>query len=287
MSSNKILLTTGILLTGLLSCMASIKAGTEGETAGNWTMDLDAAKKTAAEKNIPILFNFSGSDWCSNCQVMDSKVFSTPEWAEFAKENLVQVLIDFPQDKSLVPEKYVNRNKVLSEDYLVQGFPTFLIFESDGETELGRIRGAEYTSVNSFIGKVNTFLKKSNAAQQKFIAALSPENRAKFEELKVKVDKSNAIIEKEQNKISVAEEIINTEADTLDAAEKALKAFKISLLSEEDQKKYAEFKTAFEAKEKEFTAWMETQPEHTPENEKIFHKMQAELMKLDQEVNSF
>ena len=36
----------------------------EGAEPGVWTMDFEAAKKLAKEKKLPILLNFTGSDWC-------------------------------------------------------------------------------------------------------------------------------------------------------------------------------------------------------------------------------
>ena len=80
---------------------------TEGAKVGEWTMDFDAAKTLAKEKNLPILMNFTGSDWCGWCKVMDRSVFSKPKWDAYAKKNLVLVFIDFPQNKALVPMHFV------------------------------------------------------------------------------------------------------------------------------------------------------------------------------------
>jgi len=45
---------------------------TEGAKVGRWTMDLDAAKKLATDKQLPILLNFTGSDWCYWCKKTSS-----------------------------------------------------------------------------------------------------------------------------------------------------------------------------------------------------------------------
>ena len=76
---------------------------TSGAELGKWTMDFDAAKTLAAEKEVPILINFTGSDWCGWCKLMDREVFSKAEWQQYAAESLVLVWIDFPRDKALVP----------------------------------------------------------------------------------------------------------------------------------------------------------------------------------------
>ena len=61
------------------------------------------------------MLNFTGSDWCGWCKLMDKEVFAKDEWKTFAAENVVLVTLDFPKDKSIVPEKYVARNKELQE----------------------------------------------------------------------------------------------------------------------------------------------------------------------------
>ena len=42
-----------------------------------WLTDFGAAKKAAAERKVPILANFAGSDWCGWCIRLDEEVFST------------------------------------------------------------------------------------------------------------------------------------------------------------------------------------------------------------------
>ena len=108
----KILNTTlGLVTAGALSLSlgesahASDSVQTEGAKVGHWTMDFDAAKKMAAEKNLPLMLNFTGSDWCGWCKLMDKNVFAEKEWQDYAGENALLVTLDFPKDKSIVPEK--------------------------------------------------------------------------------------------------------------------------------------------------------------------------------------
>ncbi len=103
-----------------------------------WTQDFEAAKKVSAEKNIPMLLDFTGSDWCYWCKLMDSAVFARSEWSDWAEGRLVCVTIDFPQDASKVPEKWRSRNEALARKFGIQGFPTFVILAPGGEKELGR-----------------------------------------------------------------------------------------------------------------------------------------------------
>ena len=117
-------------------------------------MDLDAARKLAADKQLPILLNFTGSDWCHWCKRMEKNVFTQPEWNGYAANHIVMVLIDFPRDKSVVPEKFKEQNNTLKERYEVGGYPTFVLLNPDGQTELGRLKAGRNKTPASFIEEV-------------------------------------------------------------------------------------------------------------------------------------
>jgi len=140
--------------------ITTTKPDTEGAKPGVWTQDFDAAKKAAVEKGLPLFINFTGSDWCGWCILMDDQVFSKPAWEEYAQENLMLVYINFPQDKSLVPEKYVARNEELAKSFGVQGFPTYIILDSDAETALGQLGASRNATPESFIAQVKAITGK-------------------------------------------------------------------------------------------------------------------------------
>ena len=120
-----------------LSAQAADKVELEGAKVGVWTMDYDAAVKLAGEKKLPLMLNFTGSDWCGWCKLMDKGVFAQDEWKKFAAKNVLLVTLDFPKDKNIVPEKYVSRNKELQKQFGVRGFPTYVVLDSDGKSKLG------------------------------------------------------------------------------------------------------------------------------------------------------
>jgi protein disulfide-isomerase len=99
---------------------------------GDWLTDFEAAKKVSAESGKPILINFSGSDWCGWCIKLDNEVFAKPEFASYAKENLVLVHADFPRKKKQ-PKAEAAQNKALAATYGVQGFPTVLLVDATGK----------------------------------------------------------------------------------------------------------------------------------------------------------
>lgn len=107
-----------------------------------WLTDFSAAKREAAEKQRPILVDFSGSDWCGWCIKLENEVFSQPAFANYATNNLVLFLADFPRGKPQ-PDEIVAQNRQLSEAYGVQGFPTVLLVDENGKelARTGYVRG--------------------------------------------------------------------------------------------------------------------------------------------------
>ena len=110
----------------LLLGFASYAVAGEG-----WLTDFEKAKKEAAERKVPILIDFSGSDWCGWCVKLDQEVFSKSEFKEYAADNIVLFLADFPNSKPQSAEVKA-QNKALSEKYGVRGFPTVLLLKADG-----------------------------------------------------------------------------------------------------------------------------------------------------------
>lgn len=91
-------------LVGLISCgdeqngpPASAPAARPA-VAVVWLTDIAAAKQQASEKKLPILANFTGSDWCHWCQKLDEEVFNTAIFASWAASHVILLKIDFPRD---------------------------------------------------------------------------------------------------------------------------------------------------------------------------------------------
>lgn len=99
--------------------------------AESWLTDFEAAQKLAAEKNLPILADFAGSDWCGWCIKLDNEVFSKDAFKEYAKDNVVLFLADFPSRKPQ-PEEVKKQNEALKNKYGIRGFPTVLLLNADG-----------------------------------------------------------------------------------------------------------------------------------------------------------
>lgn len=138
-------------------------ASATGAEMGAWTQDFDAASALAKEKGVPLLVNFTGSDWCPWCILMEKQVFSTDKWGEWAKEHVAMAFIDFPNDKTRVPMGYVSRNRDLSEKYGIEGFPTYILLSSDGEKVLGQLGASRDATPEKFIKQVERLIPKSDS----------------------------------------------------------------------------------------------------------------------------
>ena len=150
----------------------------EGAEPGQWTQDYEAALKVAAEKNLPLMLNFTGSDWCGWCKIMDKNVFAENEWSAYAKKNLLLVTLDFPRDKSIVPTKWVGRNNELKGKFGVRGYPTYIVLDKDGETKLGQLGASRTATPKSFIEKTEDVIFFSESALAKFAKSI-PEGKSK------------------------------------------------------------------------------------------------------------
>lgn len=221
----KLLATLCAILTACF-VFAAEKPAIEGAELGKWTMDVTAAKALAKETGKPIFMNFTGSDWCGWCQLMDKKVFSQTEWQTYAAENLVLVWIDFPKNKSLIPAELLPRNRELAKAYKVEGYPTYVLLGADGETVLGQLGADSDGTPATFIQEVERTILVS-----KLDKVLSAEDYAAWEALKVEQKAFETKVAKWQEKMrkeGEAFQVMYKELETKRAAllDKAVEATK-------------------------------------------------------------
>jgi protein disulfide-isomerase len=136
---------------------AAILCGAGAEDL-KWLTDLDKAKAQAKAEKKSIMLDFTGSDWCGWCIKLNNEVFSKPEFAKYAKDNLVLVEVDFPRGKKQT-EEVKKANQALQEKYKIEGYPTIIVLNSDGEKigETGYVEGGP----KAFIAKLDEIKKKS------------------------------------------------------------------------------------------------------------------------------
>jgi len=123
-----------------------------------WVSDLPKALEQAKAENKTVLLDFTGSDWCVWCKKFDNDVLSKPEFASYAKTNLVMVLLDFPNAKPQA-DSVKKANKDLQEKLKVDGFPTYVVLTPDGK-EIGRQVGYLHGGPQAFIAELDKFRKQ-------------------------------------------------------------------------------------------------------------------------------
>jgi thioredoxin-related protein len=116
-----------------LMVMAAVAISAGAFATEGWETDFEKAKATAKAENKHILIDFSGSDWCGWCVKLDKEVFSQKAFKDYAKENLVLVLADFPRDKSGQSDELKKQNDKLMKEYGVRSFPTVFILNPEGK----------------------------------------------------------------------------------------------------------------------------------------------------------
>ncbi len=105
----------------------------------DWITDYRAALNQAKTRNKLVLLDFTGSDWCGYCKLLDKEVLTQPSFKDFADKNYIQVTIDFPRSKDL-PADQKEQNENLAKQFKIGGFPTLIVLNPDG-TEVGRQEG--------------------------------------------------------------------------------------------------------------------------------------------------
>ena len=141
---------------GLLACWAVLQAGA---AELEWLTDLPRAEAKAKAENKVVLMDFTGSDWCGWCIKFDKEVFDTKAFKDYAEKNLVLVKLDFPHKKPQSAE-LKKANAALGKKYGVDGYPTFVVLNSDGK-EIGRQVGYTSGGPKAFIAKLEKFKAKS------------------------------------------------------------------------------------------------------------------------------
>lgn len=125
--------------------------------AADWSEDYAASVSKAKAEKKYILLNFTGSDWCPPCKELEKQVYSQGKFDEYAKQNLVLVKLDFPNQRQL-PKATVEQNEKLQEKFEVKGYPTAILLSPEGK-RLGGFTGYLEGGPDAFIAKIEGFKK--------------------------------------------------------------------------------------------------------------------------------
>src|SRR4249920_3517696 len=89
---------------------------------GEWVTDLAKAQTQAKQEKKLVLMDFTGSDWCPPCKALHKEILTSQEFNDFAKDNLVLVVVDFPNANKPSASQQA-ANDALAKKYQIQGFP--------------------------------------------------------------------------------------------------------------------------------------------------------------------
>ena len=107
--------------------------------SGNWTYNLESAKKMAIATNKLIFIDFTAS-WCGPCKRMERESWSDTEVKKLMS-NYVPVQID------------LDRNRILAQKYDVRGIPNLLILDANGKVLYQDMSYKTKSQVLSLLGK--------------------------------------------------------------------------------------------------------------------------------------
>ena len=112
-----------------------------------WHEGLDGYVKSVRlqKDNSKPIAAFFYTDWCPNCKKLREDILSTPEFKQFADENLNVVKIN--------PESGPMENK-LAEEFGVFAYPSFFIIPANNKKTLP-IRKTSHIPVKKFIQQIN------------------------------------------------------------------------------------------------------------------------------------
>lgn len=129
-----------------------------------WFTNVNEAIAVGNKVNKPLLLFFTGSDWCGWCIRLQKEVLKTPEFAKWAKENVILVELDYPR-KQYQSAEIKKQNAELQQAFGIQGYPTIHFAKGttvNGKTNFQGLGSTGYLAggpsawisvANGFIGK--------------------------------------------------------------------------------------------------------------------------------------
>jgi thioredoxin-related protein len=130
-----------------------------------WHTDINKALEVSKKSKKPLLLFFTGSDWCGWCIRLQKEVLKTPEFAAWAKENVVLVELDFPRKTEQAPE-IKQQNMEIQQMFEVRGYPTVWFVNAakkDGKVNFDKLGSTGYVAGGPavWLDGANKILKKS------------------------------------------------------------------------------------------------------------------------------
>lgn len=265
-----------------VSMCTSSETITKGFEPGKATMDFDAALSYASKNKLPIMLDFTGSDWCKWCKLMQKNIFAKDAWENWSKKNLIVVTIDFPNNKSIVPDKFKARNESLKNEFAIQGFPTYVLLDYDGATELGRTGAGTEKTLESFISEVSKILNISNTYLKNFSSKLSDKDRAEYlKQLNELINLRSYIADWKKSKAELKRD------EALEKINTIINSYILSKMPKGELDLYLNRKKVLDSLNDEFNSWIGTNPPNTQENQDKYKNYLQKIDSAQQSVDQY
>lgn len=125
-----------------------------------WHTDINKAAKLSEKSKKPLLMFFTGSDWCGWCIRLQKEVLKTPEFAKWAKDNVILVELDFPR-RTPQTDDIKKQNFELQQFFGVRGYPT-VWFANATKDKTGKVSFAQLGSTGYVAGGPTVWLDGAN-----------------------------------------------------------------------------------------------------------------------------
>lgn len=122
-------------------------------SAASFITDYNEALTIAKNEDKNILMIFAGSDWCRPCKRLKASILDSPEFQNFADEELVLLYLDFPsKKKNKLSDELKKQNENLADKYNRSGlFPHVVLLNKNEEV----LKTIDFTdqSIEAFISE--------------------------------------------------------------------------------------------------------------------------------------
>ncbi|NMA41910.1 MAG: thioredoxin family protein [Oligosphaeraceae bacterium] len=267
------------------SVSANVHIDHDTAKVGVWTTNYDAALKLAEQEQLPIILNFTGSDWCRYCKILMRDVFSQQEWQDWVADKFILVYLDFPRNPELINAELMAQNAKLREQFQVEAFPSLLVLEHDGNL-LGQVVMREDNSVRTVQRNLRAINRRRKTVVQQIIAAMPEAQRQETQAMYDKIQQdskllSDMIKEHEENMQKLQLNIIEMSEKT----EKAIVDSIVVRLSPEKQAEYQNAKQEMQTLSEQLSQWLERKPEQSEQNILLYRNFQKQLQEQSDKIS--
>ncbi len=157
-----------ILLAILTLQACSTKSSDSSSTTTSpqpWLVNMNNAQAQSVKDKKPILVYFTSGDTCRLCGQLETDIFSTSMFKEWAEKKVVLFKVDLSTVNQL-PEGSQEQNAAMARSLKVATYPTFWMLSVTHEVENGRfkIKPIGYTgyhpSPEKLIGALQNFVRR-------------------------------------------------------------------------------------------------------------------------------